>query len=35
LADKFQDECDYALLKPVSFGQLRDLGIKLREALPE
>jgi CheY-like chemotaxis protein len=33
LADKFQDECDYVLLKPVSFSQLRDLGIRLRELM--
>ena len=30
LADKFRDLCDYVLLKPVSFSQLRDLGIHLR-----
>jgi two-component system OmpR family response regulator len=34
LADKFRDQCDYVLLKPVSFGQLRDLGIKLRASMP-
>jgi CheY-like chemotaxis protein len=34
LADKFRDQCDYVLLKPVSFGQLRDLGIKLRASFP-
>jgi CheY-like chemotaxis protein len=34
LADKFRDQCDYVLLKPVSFSQLRDLGIKLRATFP-
>jgi CheY-like chemotaxis protein len=33
LADKFRDQCDYVLLKPVSFGQLRDLGIQLKAGL--
>jgi CheY-like chemotaxis protein len=34
LAEKFRDQCDYVLLKPVSFSQLRDLGIQLRASLP-
>ncbi len=33
LADKFRDQCDYVLLKPVSFTQLRDLGMRLRASL--
>lgn len=33
LADKYRDLCDYVLLKPVSFSQLRDLGIHLRTSL--
>jgi len=33
LADKFRAQCDFVLLKPVSFGQLRDLGIHLRSEL--
>ncbi len=33
LADKFREQCDYVLLKPVSFGQLRDLGIHLKSTL--
>ncbi len=33
LADKYRDQCDFVLLKPVSFSQLRDLGIKLRTSL--
>ena len=30
LADNLREQSDYVLLKPVSFGQLRDLGIRLR-----
>jgi two-component system, sensor histidine kinase len=33
LAEKFRDQCDFVLVKPVSFGQLRDLGIKLKNEL--
>ncbi len=33
LADKYRDQCDFVLLKPVSFSQLRDLGIHLRASL--
>ncbi len=33
LAEKFRDQCDFVLLKPVSFSQLRDLGIHLRTLL--
>lgn len=33
LADKFREQCDYVLLKPVSFSQLRDLGIHLKASL--
>ena len=33
MADKLQDQCDFVLLKPVSFSQLRDLGIRLRTTL--
>jgi len=35
LADKFRDQCDYVLLKPVSFSQLRDLGIRLRASFSQ
>ena len=34
MAEKFRDQCDFVLLKPVSFSQLRDLGVKLRASLP-
>ena len=30
LADNLREQSDYVLLKPVSFSQLRDLGIRLR-----
>jgi DNA-binding response OmpR family regulator len=30
LADNLHDKCDFVLLKPVSFSQLRDLGLRLR-----
>jgi DNA-binding response OmpR family regulator len=30
LADNLREQSDYVLLKPVSFSQLRDLGISLR-----
>jgi DNA-binding response OmpR family regulator len=29
-ADNLHDQCDFVLLKPVSFSQLRDLGLRLR-----
>ena len=34
LADNLREQSDYVLLKPVSFGQLHDLGIRLRSNLP-
>jgi DNA-binding response OmpR family regulator len=33
LADNLREQCDYLLLKPVSFSQLRDLGIRLHSLL--
>jgi DNA-binding response OmpR family regulator len=33
LADNLREQCDYLLLKPVSFSQLRDLGIRLHSSL--
>ena len=30
LADSLREQTDYVLLKPVGFGQLRDLAIRLR-----
>ena len=33
LADNLREQCDYLLLKPVSFSQLRDLGIRLRPSM--
>ena len=33
LADTLQEHCDFVLLKPVSFSQLRDLGSRLRVTL--
>ena len=33
LADNLREQCDYVLLKPVSFSQLRDLGIRLHSSL--
>ena len=30
LADNLREQSDFVLLKPVSFSQLRDLGIRLR-----
>ena len=33
MADNLRDLCDFVLLKPVSFSQLRDLGIQLREKI--
>jgi DNA-binding response OmpR family regulator len=35
LAEKLREQSDYVLVKPVSFGQLRDLGIKLRASLDQ
>ncbi len=35
LAEKLSEQSDYVLVKPVSFGQLRDLGIKLRASLDQ
>ncbi len=35
LAEKFRDQCDFVLLKPVSYTQMRDLGIRLRSELIE
>ena len=34
LADNLREQSDYVLLKPVSFGQLRDLGTHLRSNIP-
>ncbi|MGB8214895.1 MAG: response regulator [Anaerolineales bacterium] len=33
LADNLREQSDYVLLKPVSFSQLRDLGIRLRSTI--
>jgi CheY-like chemotaxis protein len=33
MADFLHDQCDYVLLKPVSFGQLQDLGTRLRTTI--
>ena len=33
LADSLREQCDYVMLKPVSFSQLRDLGSRLRSTL--
>ena len=30
MADSLREQCDYVLLKPISFSQLRDLAIRLR-----
>jgi DNA-binding response OmpR family regulator len=35
LAEKLREQSDYVLVKPVSFGKLRDLGIKLRASLDQ
>jgi len=32
-ADFLRDQCDYVLLKPVSFGQLQDLATRLRTTI--
>jgi DNA-binding response OmpR family regulator len=33
LADELREQSNFVLLKPVSFSQLRDLGIRLRTAI--
>jgi DNA-binding response OmpR family regulator len=33
LADNLREQSDYVLLKPVSFSQLRDLGLHLRSTI--
>ena len=33
LAEYLREQCDFVLLKPVSFSQLRDLGIRLRATI--
>jgi DNA-binding response OmpR family regulator len=33
LAENLREQCDFVLLKPVSFSQLRDLGIRLRATI--
>ncbi len=33
LAEEYRDLCDYVLLKPVGFSQLRDLGTHLKASL--
>jgi two-component system, OmpR family, response regulator VicR len=33
LADNLREQSDFVLLKPVSFSQLRDLGIQLRSTI--
>jgi DNA-binding response OmpR family regulator len=33
LADNLREKSDFVLLKPVSFSQLRDMGLRLRESL--
>jgi two-component system, OmpR family, response regulator RstA len=33
MADYLRDQCDYVLLKPVSFGQLQNLGTRLRNTV--
>lgn len=34
LADEMEGQADLVLLKPVSFGQLRDLALRLKSSLP-
>ncbi len=33
MANAFQDQCDLALVKPISFTQLRDLALRIRSTL--
>jgi DNA-binding response OmpR family regulator len=33
LADNLREQSDYVLLKPVSFSQLRDLGLRMRSTM--
>ncbi|MFZ6028767.1 MAG: response regulator [Chloroflexota bacterium] len=33
MADTLQDQADFVFIKPVSFSQLRDLAIRLRQTL--
>jgi CheY-like chemotaxis protein len=33
MADFLREQCDYVLLKPVSFGQLQNLGTRLRNTV--
>jgi DNA-binding response OmpR family regulator len=35
LADNLREQSDYVLLKPVSFSQLHDLGLRLRSTIEE
>jgi len=35
LADNLREQSDFVLIKPVSFSQLRDLGLQLRSEIKE